>query len=147
MAKRGNRAKPKTDGSEIPPAPSHLSTVEKKHYELFAGLVRRAAFAVGIDVEAIALAAQRRAKLETLRRLFAALPEDAYWLTSEGGSCKAHPIFAELRHAEKAMDDSLRNLFLTPKSRAQNRTGGVREVDQEVSAKDKEQAKLLKFLA
>ena len=147
MAKRGQREKPKTDGSAIPRAPDSLSSIEKKHYEHFAGLVRRAAFAVGIDVEAIALAAQRKAKLETLRRMFAALPESSYWLTSDGGSCKAHPLFAELRHAEKAMDDSLRNLFLSPKSRAQNRTGGAREVDPATEAKTAAQAKILKYLA
>lgn len=147
MAKRGNRAKPKTDGSSIPGAPSYLQNAEVIWYDHFADACRRSSFAVGIDVDTIALAAQRKAKLDTLRQQFFALDESQHWIMSDNGAVKAHPLFAELRHAERALEVSMTQLFLTPKSRSASRVGGVRDVEQAVNNATDEQAKFLKYLA
>lgn len=147
MTKRGNRPKPKTDGSGIPDAPSYLQQTERTWYDHFADACRRSSYAVGIDVDSIALAAQRKAKLDDLRQQFFALDPALHWIHSANGNVKAHPLFAEIRHAERALEVSMTQLFLSPKSRSASRIGGVRDVSQAVDAADDEQAKILKYLA
>lgn len=147
MAKPGRRAKPKTDQSSIPEAPGHLTEEERKHYKSLVDDLNRSAFAVGIDAKSICLAASRLARLDLLRRLWGNLPESEYWIKTENGATKAHPLFAELRHAERAVDSSLVTLFLTPKSRSASRIGGVRDVDPAVEAMTEGQKKFLKYLA
>lgn len=147
MGKPGRRARPKTDGSSIPPAPDHLTKDEQKHYDSLVGDLNRSSFAVGIDCKSICLAASRLARLELLRRLWQELPESEYWLTTENGATKAHPLFAEIRHGERAVDLSLTQLFLTPKSRSSSRIGGVRDLDPAVEPMTADQKKILKYLA
>jgi hypothetical protein len=147
MAKPGRRAKPKTDQSSIPPAPGHLTEEERKHYKSLVDDLNRSAFAAGIDAKSICLAASRLARLDLLRRLWGNLPESEYWITTENGATKAHPLFAEIRHGERAVDLSLTQLFLTPKSRSSSRIGGVRDVDPALEAMTEGQKKLLKYLA
>lgn len=147
MAKPGRRAKPKTDQSSIPAPPGHLTEEERKHYQSLVEDLCRSAFAVGIDCKSICLAASRLARLDLLRRLWGNLPESEYWITTENGATKAHPLFAEIRHGERAVDLSLTQLFLTPKSRSASRIGGVREVDPALEAMTEGQKKFLKYLA
>ena len=88
----------------------------------------------------------RKAKLDGLRIQWFALDKSQHWISSENGSVKAHPLFAELRHAERALDLSMTQLFLTPKSRSASRIGGVREVNQAVETKNPEKLKVLKLM-
>jgi len=146
MSKRGRRVSPKTDGSSIPGPPPYLRDEEKVWYQHFADACRRSAYAVGIDADSIALAAQRKTRLEMLRSQFFHLNESQHWIVSDNGATKAHPLFGEIRHATREVDMSLTQLFLTPKSRSSSRIGGVREVPQAVETSDPQKAKILKLL-
>lgn len=84
------------------------------------------------------------ARVQKLCQMVDALP--SLLIVGGNGQEVLHPLCTERRNAERDLADSLRVLNLTPAARKSIRVGG-NEVDQEVSATNKEQAKLLKFLA
>lgn len=141
---RGRREKPKTDGGVLPPKVPGLSSAENVAFAALVFDLNRTGYAQACDLQAVILAARRMARVQKLCQMVDALP--SLLIVGGNGQEVLHPLCVERRNAERDLADSLRVLNLTPAARKSVRTG-AREVDQEISAKDKEQAKLLKFLA
>jgi hypothetical protein len=141
---RGRREKPKTDGGILPPKVPGLSSAENVAFAALVADLNRTGYAQACDVQAVILAARRMARVQKLCQMVDALP--SLLIVGGNGQEVLHPLCTERRNAERDLADSLRVLSLTPMARKSIRVGG-NEVDQEVSATNKEQAKLLRFLA
>lgn len=124
---RGRREAPKTDGVALPvdPPVSLVGDLERVCWSRIRGALVRSAYAQAVDVEAVALAARRMARVEMFAGMVANLRPDQVTTTGGNGQIRIHPAFAELQKAENALNQSLGALLLTPRSRSSARLAGT----------------------
>ena len=125
MARKGE-TKLKTDGAILPQDPPTLlgTDAERLAYSRIRADLGRSGFAQACDLEQVLLLCRRLARAERLTH-------EASQLTSMMLGDKIHPILAELRALESAIQSSLGAMCLCPRARSSSRAKAS-EVEQEV---------------